>query len=95
MHIRVIRGQTQPGRAEELAARWREIVLPRLQQARGLRHAYFGVDREANRTVGVSLWETPPDEAAMNRTVEEFRARAGDLIAGAPTVEMYEVAVEV
>ena len=95
MYIRVVRGHTQPGRADELAERWREFVLPRLQGAPGLRHAYFGVNREANATVGVSVWESPPDEATMNRTVEEFRARVGDLVAGAPTVETYEVLVDV
>ena len=78
-----------------MAERWREFVLPRLQAAPGLRHAYFGVDREADRTTGVSVWESPPDEAAMNRTVEEFRAHVGDLVAGAPTVEQYEVVVDV
>ena len=95
MHIRVVRGQAQPGRAEEVAERWREFVLPRLQGAPGLRHAYFGVDREANITVGVSVWESPPDEAAMDRNVEEFRAHVGELVAGAPTVEQYEVVVDV
>ena len=94
MHIRVIRGQTQPGRADELAEQWREFVLPRLQGAPGLVHAYFGVNREANMTVGVSVWERPPDEAAMDRMVEEFRSRVGDLVPGPPTVEGYEVAVE-
>ena len=95
MHIRVVRGQTQPGQAEELARRWQEFVLPRLQSAPGLIHAYFGVNREANATVGVSVWESPPDEATMNRTVEEFRARVGDIVAGAPTVEGYEVVADV
>ncbi len=45
-------------------------------------------------TVGVSVWERPPDEAAMNRMVEEFRAGVGDLVPEPPTVEGYEVAVE-
>ena len=94
MYIRVVRGQTQPGRADELAERWREFVLPRLQGAPGLVHAYFGVNREADTTVGVSVWDRPPDEAAMDRVVEEFRSRIGDLVPNPPTVEGYEVAVE-
>lgn len=94
MHIRVVRGQAQPGRAEELAERWREFVLPRLQGAPGFRHVYFGIDREADTTVGVTVWESPPDEATMNRNVEEFRARVGDLVAGPPTAEQYEVVVD-
>ena len=95
MHIRVVRGQAQPGRAREVAEQWREFVLPRLRAALGLRHAYFGVDPAADTTVGVSVWESSPDEAAMNRNVEEFRARVGELIAGPPTVEQYEVVVDV
>ena len=95
MYIRVVRGKTRPGRADELAAQWREFVLPRLQQAPGLVHAYFGVDRGADTTVGVSVWERPPDEAAMNRVVEEFRSRVGELVPEPPTVEGYEVAVDV
>ena len=31
----------------------------------------------------------------MNRNVEEFRARVGDLVTGPPTVEQYEVVVDV
>ncbi len=94
MHIRVIRGQTQPGQAEALSQQWQEFVLPRMQGAPGLRHAYFGINREANMTIGISLWESRPDEATLNPLVEEFRTHVGDLIAGQPTIEQYEVVVE-
>jgi hypothetical protein len=65
-----------------------------MQQATGLRHAYFGINREANLSVGVSLWESRPDEATLNPLVEAFRTQAGELIAGQPTIEQYEVVVE-
>lgn len=91
MYMRVIRGQTQPGQAEELAKRWQEFVLPRLQGAPGLKHAYHGIDREANTTCGVTVWDSRPDEAMMNRNLEEFRARISDILAGPPQVEEYEV----
>ena len=94
MYMRVVRGQTRPGQAEELSRRWREFVLPRLQGAPGFRHVHFGVDREADATIWVSVWESRPDEADMDRMLEEFRAQVGDLVAGAPTVEEYEVVVD-
>ena len=94
MYVRIIRGQTQPGQADALAQQWQQFVLPRMQRASGLRQAYFAVNREANMSVGVSLWESRPDEATLNPLVEEFRAQAGELVAGQPTIEQYEVVVE-
>ncbi len=94
MYIRIVRGPTQPGQADALAQQWQQLVLPRMQQAPGLRQAYFAVNRETNMSVGVSVWESRPDEATLTPLVEEFRTQVGELITGQPTIEQYEVVVE-
>jgi heme-degrading monooxygenase HmoA len=91
MLIRIIRGQTQPGKLDEMAAIWREVIAPRITSVPGLRNAYFTGDRDTNTVVGVSIWESRPDDALLNQGMEELRARAGSIAAGPPTIEEFEV----
>ena len=94
MYVRIIRGQTQPGQVDELARRWQEVIAPRLQGVPGFRRVYFCGDRGANRVAAVSVWDSRPDEAALDRGVQEFRERVRDISAGEPVIEGYEVLAE-
>lgn len=95
MHLRIVTGQAQPGQADTLAARWRDYFGAQLQSMAGFRHAHFAVDRATNTVVGVSLWDTEPDQARLQEHLDAFRAQAQDLVAGPPQPAVYEVLVEV
>jgi len=91
VYIRVIRGQTQPGKLDELARRWKEIMVPQLKGLPGFRTAYFSGDHSANTLVSVSVWDSQPDEAALNQRMQEFRSQVADLASGQPSVDGYAV----
>jgi heme-degrading monooxygenase HmoA len=93
MYVRIVRGQPQPGQAEELARRWKEYVAPRLGSAPGFRHAYLAVERESNRIAGVSIWDAKPGEA-VDQAMREFRQQVQDITGGPPVIEDYEVLAE-
>ena len=93
MYVRIVRGQPQPGQADEAARRWREHLAPRLRSIPGFRAAYFIGDREANKVGGVSIWDDKPGEA-VDRSMREFRQQVQDITVGPPTMEDYEVLAE-
>jgi heme-degrading monooxygenase HmoA len=96
VYVRIIRGQVDAGQVDEFAKRWQGFVPARLQAVAGFQRGYLLADRSRAGAVGsVSLWDGRPDRAALDRTMEEFRARVADLGAGPPAVEEYEVLTEV
>ena len=62
MYLRITTGQVQPGKADELAAHWKEYFATRLPAVPGLRHRYFSVDRATDTVVSVSVWDREPDQ---------------------------------
>jgi len=94
MYMRIVRAAPNEGQADELARRWEGFVLPQMRQQSGFRHAYFSIDRSANRTAVVSLWDTLPDEAGLAAMVEAFRAQVADIVSGPPEIVDYEVVIE-
>ena len=93
MYIRIVRGQPQPGQAEEVARVWKEHLAPRLRSIPGFRAGYFIGDREANKVAGVTIWDAKPGEAVV-QAMAEFRQRVQDITTGPPSVEDYEVLAE-
>ncbi len=94
VYIRIIKGQTKPGQSDELARRWEGFIAGRLAGMPGFHHAHFGVDRAANTTAAVSVWDELPDEATTECLMGEFRSQIADIVSGPPTIENYEVLAE-
>ena len=95
MYLRIVRGRTaQAGQIDEMARRWETVVGARISQQPGFRRAYFVGNRETNAVAGVTLWEALPDAETTRRTIEAFREQVADIITGEPSVEDYEVLVE-
>lgn len=95
MYVRITRGQPKPGQVAELAKRWEAAAAPRLRTMRGFRDSYFCGDTAANTAVAVSLWDEHPDTEAMNRLMQEITGVMGDITAGPPTTDTYEVLAQV
>ena len=93
MHARVVTFQGSPEQVQQGAEqRFRERVLPTLQQQAGFKGAYVLLDRTRGKLLGITLWES--EEAAHRAMVamEPIRdASAREM--GAPSVapEGYEV----
>ena len=93
MYVRTIRAQALPGKLDEVDTTWREFWLsPKAQAVIGSHTAYWAVDRAANTTINISLWDTPPeDNPEYVALVQEFGPRMRGLTSGPPTIETYEV----
>jgi len=84
MYAQVVRVQLRPDTLEAVAAVFRDEVVPAARGERGYHSAYLFIDRETNRGMSLSLWETEADVAAL-------AAKVLPLAVGAPEREVYEV----
>ena len=93
MHARVVTFQGSPDRMQqELRDRFRERVLPALQQQPGFQRVFVLLDRARGKVLGISLWESEAAAEAAMRVMEPIRAESAEALgAGAPTGEAYEV----
>ena len=93
MFSQIVRVKIQPGRVDEAIAIFKDSVLPAAQQQTGFKNAYMLVDRSANRGIGLSLWETEADVAALATSgfYQEQIAKFAALFDGPPEREVYEV----
>ncbi len=65
MHARVTRMQAKPGRVDEIVRISREKVVPEIRKQKGFRGVVQLVDRETDRAVSITLWETQADLEAV------------------------------
>lgn len=97
MYARVGTVQYQPGKQDEGIQLYRESILPEARQQRGFKGAMGLVDRSTGKAISITLWETEAD-AQVSGTGSAYLqaqlAKFASLLAAAPVVETYEVAVQ-
>jgi uncharacterized membrane protein YgcG len=93
MYARVVTIQYQPGKLDEGLHIVRESILPELRQQAGVQGLTLLLDRSANKMVAISLWQTEADLQADMPNTPARVAKTSSLVAAAPLVETYEVAV--
>ncbi len=99
MYARVVTTQYQPGKLDEALQITRESILPQLRQQAGYQRSTLLLDRSNNKVVAMSLWQTEADLQASGASishpgVQARLAKVNSLLAAAPLVEIYEVAVQ-
>ena len=96
MHAQVVRVQVQPGKADEAIAIFKDSVTPAARLQKGFKGNYLFVDRSTNKGIGLSLWESEADVAALATSgfFQEQIAKFGAVFAGPPEREVYEVAAQ-
>lgn len=95
MYVRVIQSQLVDGKTNEAVSIWRDQVTPGLKQAKGFKGAYLAGDRETGKGITITLWETKEDADAMNASLPQTLALFKDLFAAQPSLETYEVLLQV
>ncbi len=69
MFTRIVELTTKPGKNEQLSATINERVLPILKKQKGfVDEMVFVSDKEDNRVVGLSFWNTREDAEQYHRT---------------------------
>ena len=95
MFIRIVRPQVQPGRAEEMAEKWKEFAGSRIKERPGFRSGYMAATADRSAVVAVTLWDELPDAATTQQFQSEIRAHMGDISTGPPTTDDYEVLAKI
>ena len=97
MHARmtVIEGSAE--RMDAVVGQVESDVLPLLRQQRGFKGFTVIGDRASGKVVATSYWDSEGDMQASEDAVRASRERAAETVgaSGAPTVEHYEVLIDV
>ena len=96
MFARVTMSEGKPERVEAGIRSYRENVGPAAKKMAGFKGSYLLVDRKSGRMLGVALWDTEENLRASAKVAAELRAGVTQAAAATkpPTVEIYEVAVQ-
>jgi len=96
MYARIVTGQYQPGKIDEGLQILLNSILPAARQQPGYQGALALVDRTTDKGIAIALRETAADMQATETSgyLQEQFAKVMPLLAGAPTVEVYEVSIQ-
>jgi heme-degrading monooxygenase HmoA len=95
MYLRIVKWTTQPGQVHEFARRWEVFSRSHLTAMPGFRHGHFAGDRRGTATAAVTVWDTRPGQGETDHLLERCGEQVIDIVAGPPTIEEYEILVEV
>ena len=95
MHARVVRNQIQPGKLDEWLALIQESIVPALKGQHGFQGFVAMIDREHDKSIGYSMWDSEADLAASEASgnYQQQIAKLGSVLAGSPARDVYEVTV--
>ena len=91
MFLSIVRVKVQPGKAEELAQKWKDFYGSRSREMPEFQQSYNATDRATDTTLAVAVWSAKPDEAQLRQASQEFSAQIRDLLAEPSSLEWYEV----
>ena len=94
MYAQVVHAQVHPGSLDEAIRIFNSSIRPAAREQNGFKDSYFLVDREANRILGFSFWETEADVSAIAASgfYQEQVGKLAAVFAGPPERDVYEVA---
>lgn len=96
MHAGVVTLRVRPDEVGEAVRIYRESVLPELQELQGFEGGYVLTNAESGKCYVIGLWHIQED-AERFQSSGSFREQASkfeDVLAEAPTREIYEVSVQ-
>lgn len=94
MHAQVVEVQLQPGKADQMVETFKSAVLPLIREREGFKNAYVLVDRDANRGIAITLYDTKEQVDALLSSgfFQEQVAKFEGVFASQPKREVYEIA---
>jgi len=95
MYARVTIATAQPDKVDESIKVMRDSVLPAMKKQKGFKNMFFLTNRNTGKGMSIGLWNTEADMTASESSgfYREQVAKLVPLLAGAPTMEQYEVSV--
>jgi heme-degrading monooxygenase HmoA len=95
MHARVTYVAVRPGQMSEVQRIYRDLVMPAAEMQDGFRGAELLADDAGEFAVSITYWDSRDSATAAeaNGYFQEQIAKFTDALAGAPSRELYEVAL--
>ena len=97
MHARVNIMQYRPGKVNEAFQIFRESILAETKRQAGFQGVTVLLDSQTDKATVITLWETEADARASGAGSSYMQTqlpKASSLFAAAPTIEIYEVALQ-
>ena len=96
MYARVTFATVQPGKIDEVSTVMRDSILPAAKTQKGFKGLLQMGDRKTGKGMAIVMWDTEADMIAGESSgfYREQVAKVMVLLAGAPTMEHYEVTVQ-
>ena len=98
MFARVTTVQVQADKVDEALGTLERSLLPAAEQQPGYKGYLLLTDRVAGRAIGITLWESAEAREAGASNAGSYQEQMGRLaqyFTGQPTVENYDVSVQV
>ena len=95
MYARMTYSQVAVDKIDEALSIWKNKVGPSLKQTKGFKGAYVTGDRATGKGLTITLWETKADADATQATVPQFLALFEGVFSGPPSVDSFEVLLQV
>jgi heme-degrading monooxygenase HmoA len=86
--------QVKPGQMDEFIQIFRDSMVPPARAQKGFQGVMVLADRDTNRAIGLSLWESEADARAVEASQGSFGSqidKVAAVITEAPNVEYLEV----
>jgi heme-degrading monooxygenase HmoA len=95
MYARVTIATAQPSKVDEIIKIMRDSILPAAKKQKGFKGLFHLTNRNTSKGMVIVLWNTEADMTAGESSgyYREQVAKIVPLLAGAPTVDHYEVSV--
>ena len=97
MHASVLTAQVRRGKMDEAIRIAQDLVVPTVKQQKGFKSYIELIQGDTGKELVITLWEREADERnwESNGRYQGLAAKLSPLKVGPPTVERYEVSVQV
>jgi hypothetical protein len=97
MYAIAVASQIRLEKIDEATSIFHDSVVPAYQQMAGFKSALLLVDPATGKGIGISLWESEADRAAVQSSgaLQQQLAKFSTVLSGPPTPNTYEVKVQV
>jgi hypothetical protein len=96
MYAITVAAQVQLDKIDEAASIFRDSVIPAYQQLNGFKSALLLIDPATGKSLGISLWKSEADRAAVQTSgaLQQQLAKFAAVLAVQPVPNTYEVRVQ-
>ena len=96
MYAIAVTSQIQIDKIDEAASIFLDSVVPAYKQLNGFKSALFLIAPATGKGIGISLWESEAERAAVQNSgaLQQQLAKFSTVLAGPPTPNTYEVKVQ-